>query len=421
MRPPLRSARLVGGQPPSAPPRAWPCDGRGGSRSEARALVFPEAEQESLRASVAQPLGEGARRSHLRDHGAAALLGRFPCDTLPAEEPPRPARRVRPHDGTLRDDGHHARHAQLRGHTDDGLHLVSLGEALDEGEEERRLASARLPAQDQALGRPRAHLRELHGELLPAAVHGVDHIARPEAEHTGQVTRLLRVEGDARTAHRLGEDRTLAPGTQGLQTWHAKDQPSVRAWSRASPIRRSARATSFLPREHRHRPPAATRHGAEPAPDGPGSGGSRAGDRRRPLRRLSGPPRPMWILQRAVEAALSRAAGCVGSRRWRTRNAELHRGHGQDPVPVPVSSTPSAPGATRPSEYRQPSDACCPSQGAQVDDDGCPCRPPSSTVAMIRRLPTSRGEACCHALAPEAGRLGESRALPGSPGQRATG
>jgi hypothetical protein len=108
------------------------------------------------------------------------------------------------HDAAIADDGLDPRHAQLHRLLDDPVHLVRLGQALDEPHAKPRL---------RVHVAVRAHLH-LDAVLVDALDRGVVLAATP-VEHRDGVAGL-QAQRASHVLRRLGRERELGAGTEAL-------------------------------------------------------------------------------------------------------------------------------------------------------------------------------------------------------------
>ena len=162
------------------------------------------------------------RRGNFRREGAAALLGGLVGDFAQPLPTLFTVLRVRADDAALHFDGNHGGRAQLGELLDDELQLVGLGQALIEGQANRRLVGG------QALGQADdafAAVRGNHHGPEPAAraVQRVDLVALAQAEHLQRVLGLLLRKRDF-VARRAGA-RQIERGHQRFLAAKAAHSP----------------------------------------------------------------------------------------------------------------------------------------------------------------------------------------------------
>src|SRR5690606_3704143 len=191
---------------------------------------------------------------HHRPAAPARLFGRLVRDLLPAG-----SSLLRFGAGVLHHDplgagGHKARHSRLRPFLNDGVHLVSLGESLDEGDRHPWLTGRRPhhapfdphrdPPSAQFAGGDGTHV------LIARIVQHDGGITRSQPQHPRRVVRLVlgepRDEARARPLHRPGEKagrlaHVAAPRSRAMMAAHS---PSRSISIAESPASRKAPTTS---------------------------------------------------------------------------------------------------------------------------------------------------------------------------------
>src|SRR3990172_4730612 len=164
---------------------------------EAASFPLPETDR------AANLKGSGAKISQRHrsldgwDLPAAGLFRCLLCDPLPAScSLPPTAGGPADHD-PFSEKGNDPFHPQLCCLLDHPLHLVSLGDALGEGERERRFLRGASLGQDDSAGDLGRDQFQSDGVLGPYPVYSLDRVARGQAEHAREMMSLLLIKHHA--------------------------------------------------------------------------------------------------------------------------------------------------------------------------------------------------------------------------------